>query len=254
MKPLFSESRVVSGLSVGTLLMAWIAISLSMGQALVPGPGATLRALAKLCMNPGFWQALAITCARASAALVTTVILALITGIAAGLSKRAMAFLAPMVTLCQSTPPILWITLLMVWVGSGSTVPFIVVTAALYPPLFAVVAQSTAHLPAEYFSMCRVHRIAPTAILRRVILPGIFPGFLGGFSFALGSCWKTAAVAEFFGSATGMGAQIYWAYRMLEMETLFAWALTLVGLGILLEVGVITPLKKQALHMIRKTP
>lgn len=254
MKPLFSESRVLSGLSAATLLLAWIVLSHSMGQALVPGPGATLRALGALCGDAGFWQALAITCARASAALATTVALALVTGIAAGLSNRAMAFLAPMVTLCQSTPPILWITLLMVWVGSGSTVPYLVVIAALYPPLFAVVAQSTAHLPAEYFEMCRVHRIAPGAILRRVILPGIFPGFLGGFSFALGSCWKTAAVAEFLGSATGMGARIYWAYRMLEMETLFAWALTLVGLGLILEVGIITPLKRQALRMRRTTP
>jgi len=229
-------------------LLAWWAVSHRMGEALVPSPRASFAALGHLVTDPSFLRACAIPTLRAGAALLMATALALTTGIAAGLSPQAMAFIAPVVAILQSTPPILWITLLMVLAGSGSAVPVVVVTAALYPPLFAVVSQSTAHLPTAYFQVCRVHGVAPTAILRRVILPGIFPGFLGGFSYALGSCWKTAAVAEFLGSSSGMGARIYWAYHMLEMESLFAWGLAVMGLGLLVERGVIAPLKRKALE------
>ena len=237
---------LISLLAMAMLFLAWSAASHHLGEALVPSPSASFAALGHLITGPGFLRACAITTLRAGAALLTATTLALTTGIAAGLSPQAMAFIAPMVAILQSTPPILWITLLMVWAGSGSTVPVVVVTAALYPPLFAVISQSTAHLPKTYFQVCRVHGIGPTATLGRVILPGIFPGFLGGFSYALGSCWKTAAVAEFLGSSSGMGARIYWAYHMLEMESLFAWGLALIGLGLLLERGVIAPLKTKA--------
>lgn len=246
MNEFFHKTSWLSHLSVITILFGWGFASHAMGPALVPAPAETLEALWKLMQTPEFYQHLSITLVRASLALALAVILALVTGIAAGLSRGAMAFMTPLMASLQSTPPILWITLLMVWAGTGGTVPLAVVTVTLFPPIFSVVAQSTAHLPKAYFDTCRVHGIPFHAVLMRVILPGIFPGFLGAFSFALGTCWKTAAVAEFLGSSSGIGSQIYWSYRMLEMETLFAWGLTLVSLGLALEFGLIRPLKERA--------
>ena len=231
------------------LVLAWAGTSRFLGPEMVPSPAATLWAMGDLVVKRAFVPDFTITLLRASAALLTALVLALVTGIAAGLSPRTMAICSPLVAVLQSTPPILWITLLMVWAGTGSLVPYLVVVASLYPPLFAVVAQGTAQLPRAWFDTCRVHRVSPMAILFHVILPGIFPALLGGFTYALGTCWKTAAVAEFLGSSTGIGARIYWAYRMLEMETLFAWGAILVGMGLLLDFGVVRPLRKKARTM-----
>jgi len=52
-----------------------------------------------------------------------------------------------------------------------------------------------------------------------------------------------AATAEFFGSGTGIGARIYWAYRQLDMPLLFAWTAVIVAIGLVLDVGVIHPLR-----------
>ena len=250
----FSNNRILPHLCLVGALFLWAILSRHMGPALMPTPAKTIDSLGTLLITPKFWTAFSITLLRASGALLAATALALFTGIAAGLSRPFMAFITPAIAILQSTPPILWITLLMVWSGTGGMVPFVVVVATLYPPLFAVVAQSTAHIPHAFFDTCRVHRIPAHAVLRHLILPGIFPGFLGGFSFALGTCWKTAAVAEFLGSSSGIGAQIYWSYRMLDMERLFAWGAVLIGLGLVLELGVIAPLKAAALTMKTSTP
>nr|WP_281432198.1 ABC transporter permease subunit [Desulfatitalea alkaliphila] len=172
--------------------------------------------------------------------------MALVTGLAAGLSHRTMSLISPLVAALQATPPILWVTLLMVWVGTGSAVPVLVVIASLYPPLFLNVAQGTAALDHRLFAMARVYRVPPLRVLKDLLLPGIHSHLLGGLSHVLASCWKVTAVAEFLASGQGIGARIYWAYRMLEMEQLFAWAVVLVSIGMCIEFGLIRPLRRAA--------
>jgi NitT/TauT family transport system permease protein len=192
------------------------------------------------------WENMILTLGRGFSAIVFTFILALFTGIAAGLSRKTMALLAPMAAVLQATPPILWITLLMVWVGTGNAIPILVVMASLFPPLFFTIAQSTASLDPRLFVIARTYRVTRGRMLKELVLPGIYPYILAGLSHALGSCWKVTAVAEFLGSSEGIGAQIYWSYRMLDMPRLFSWALILVGFGLVIESGLIRPLRQAA--------
>jgi NitT/TauT family transport system permease protein len=213
------------------------------GDRLVPSLFTTFSQLVTLALTPDFWVEIAITLFRGITALFFTILLALSTGIAAGRRERMMMMISPLVAMLQATPPILWITLLMVWAGSGSAVPIVVVIASLFPPLFANVAYSTAALDRRLFGMARLYHVGRYRILKDLIWPGIFPFFLSGLSFALGTCWKVAAVAEFLGSSRGIGSRIYWSYRMLDMPVLFSWAVVLIGLGVSVEWGLIRPLR-----------
>jgi NitT/TauT family transport system permease protein len=232
--------------SFGILLGTWYAGTLFFGATLVPPPTRTLACLAEMSLTLDFWANIAITIFRGVLALAISVTAALGLGIAAGRSRLAMALTGPLVAALQASPPILWITLLMVWVGTGSRVPVTVVAASLLPPLFATVAQSAAAIDHRLFELAAVYRVKRTRILTDILLRGIYPYFLAGFSYALGTCWKIAAVAEFLGSSRGIGARIYWAYRMLKMPELFAWATVLVGLGMAVELGLIRPLRERA--------
>ena len=232
--------------SFGILLGTWYAGTLFFGATLVPPPTRTLACLAELSTTVNFWAHIAITIFRGVLALGISVTAALVLGLAAGRSKRIMALTGPLVAALQASPPILWITLLMVWVGTGSKVPITVVVASLLPPLFATVAQSAAAVDNRLFELASVYRVKRSRILTDILLRGIYPSLLGGLSYALGSCWKIAAVAEFLGSSQGIGARIYWSYRMLNMPELFAWATVLVGLGMAVELGLIRPLRNRA--------
>ncbi|TWI66956.1 NitT/TauT family transport system permease protein [Desulfobotulus alkaliphilus] len=233
--------------SMGLMLTFWGFLTFFMGTGLVPSPVETFSCLAKMLLGASLWENVAISVFRGLLAISTTLFLALITGILAGLSRKTMSLITPLVVALQATPPILWITLLMIWAGTGSTVPIAVVIASLYPPLFFTVAQSVASLDPRLFSLAKIYGVKNYRLLKDLILPGIHPYLLGGLSYALGSCWKVTAVAEFFGSSRGIGAGVYWSYRMLDMPQLFSWAIILVGMGMGIEFGLIRPLRRRAL-------
>ena len=232
--------------TVAVILSLWTAATFFFGAGLVPSPLETLRCLAGMAMTGAMWEHTLITLSRGVLAIAMSLAVALVLGVGAGLSRTIMSLGTPLVAVLQATPPILWISLLMVWVGAGNTVPVVVVMAALFPPLFLNVAQSVAALDQRLFAAARVYRVGRMRILMQLILPGIFPHVLAGLTYALGSGWKIAAVAEFLGSSKGIGAQIYWAYRLLNMPELFAWALILVGLGVGLEFTLVRTLRRKA--------
>lgn len=231
--------------SLGIIVGTWFLSHFIFGGSLVPSPIDTIISLFEMICTQNFFIHLSITLFRGIMALGLTTIASLILGIGAGRTPKIMDLISPLVACLQATPPILWVTLVMVWAGTGNVVPILVVFASLFPPLFMTIATATASLDPRYFHLSKIYKIPRKVVLFEVIWPGIFPHFTGGFSYALGSCLKVAAVAEFLGADRGIGARIYWAYRMMEMENLFAWALVLVGLGVGLDFFLIRPLRTQ---------
>lgn len=161
--------------TVVVILSTWTTATFYFGAGLVPSPLETLRYLAGMTMTSAMWEHTLITLSRGVLAIALSLAVALVLGVWAGLSRTIMSLGTPLVTVLQATPPILWITLLMVWVGAGNTVPIVVVMAALFPPLFLNVAQSVAALDQRLFASVRVYRVGRMRILMQLILPGIFP-------------------------------------------------------------------------------
>jgi NitT/TauT family transport system permease protein len=134
----------------------------------------------------------------------------------------------------------------MVWAGTGSLVPMATVFAATLPFVFSNTAQGVMGLEPRVLAMGKLYGVPAIRVWRLFILPGIAPYYLAGLSTVLATGWKAAAVAEFLGSHTGVGAKLYWSYRNLNMEDLQAWTLALIVLGLTLEGAVITPLRRKA--------
>jgi NitT/TauT family transport system permease protein len=231
--------------SIVALFLVWFAISWLAGPALVPSPIETGRELARLLGQPSNWRHMLITFFRGAAGLSLAMMIALALGVPCGLSKGAMNVLAPLVSAIQACPAIIWISLLMVWAGMGSIVPISAIVLSTFPVMFLNVAQGIAAIDPRLFVMTRVFKVPKGRVLRQIVLAGISPYVLAGFSYALGIAWKVTATAEFIGSASGIGSQIYWSYRFLDMPKLFCWAILLIALGTSLEIGLIRPLRRR---------
>jgi NitT/TauT family transport system permease protein len=231
--------------SIVVLLLFWSAISWLAGPALVPSPIETGRDMLALLGDAASWRHMLITFFRGVVGLALAVVIAFVAGVPCGLSKPTMNAIAPAVSAIQACPAIVWISLLMVWVGIGSVVPIAAIALSAFPVMFLNVAQGVAALDPRLFAMARVFKIPKVRVLRQIVLGGISSYALAGFSYALGICWKVTATAEFIGSSSGIGSQIYWSYRFLNMPRLFCWAILLIALGTSLEVGLIRPLRRR---------
>jgi ABC-type nitrate/sulfonate/bicarbonate transport system permease component len=216
------------------------------GPALAPGPLAVLRSLAGLASSGDLFSQLGLTVARALAGAFLANLLGALLGLAAGRWQPVLECTAPLVAGLQSCPPVVWISLVMVLAGVGSLVPALTVFAATLPFVFSSAAQGFMGLPSRVAQMSRLYGVPLRRRLRDFILPGIAPIYLSGLSAVLSTAWKAAAVAEFLGSHDGAGSRIYRCYTRLDMEGLYAWALAIILLGLLLEGLVITPLRRKA--------
>jgi ABC-type nitrate/sulfonate/bicarbonate transport system permease component len=170
-------------------------------------------------------------------------------GALAGRAAWALRLAGPLVAGIQSCPPIVWITLVMVWAGTGALVPVAAVFAATVPFAFSTTAQGAMGIPGRLLAVGRLYGVPRLRTLARVAAPAVLPYYLAGLSTVLATAWKAAAVAEYMGSPDGAGAAIYWSYSRLDMEDLNAWAFSLIALGLLLESLVITPLRRRAARM-----
>jgi NitT/TauT family transport system permease protein len=226
------------------VLLLWAGVSWLAGPRLVPWPLDTFLALGSLLAEAKSWSDISLTLFRGASGLALSLAAALVTGLPAGRSPRVMSLLAPLVASLQACPPVLWISLLLVWAGQGNEVPLGVVFASIYPPLFANLAQGAASLDPRLFAMARLYHVGRWRVFKDIIWPGVRPYLTAGLSYALGTCWKVTAVAEFLGCSAGMGAQLYWSYRMLAMPRLFAWAFLLVLMGLVLELMLVRPLRR----------
>ncbi|MDR1546952.1 MAG: ABC transporter permease subunit [Deltaproteobacteria bacterium] len=216
------------------------------GPALAPGPAAILAELARLASSGELFAEMGLTVGRALLGLALANLVGAPLGLAAGRASWALSLTAPLVAGLQACPPIVWVSIVMVWAGAGSLVPTATVFAATFPFVFSTTAQGALGLDRRILGMSRLYGVPRRRLWRRFILPGVWPFWLAGLSTTLAAGWKAAAVAEFLGSPRGVGAKIFWSLSQLRMERLQAWTLALVALGLALEAAVVTPLRRRA--------
>ena len=229
-----------------TLLGALALANRVLGPELAPAPGAVLAAFWNLARSGELFREMGFTLVRGMAGIGLANLAGVTLGLAAGLLPGALRLLAPLTAALQACPPIVWISLVMVWAGTGAAVPVATVFAVTFPFVFSTTAQGVMGLDRRIFAMSRLYGVPRCRMLRLFVLPGVLPYWLASFSTVLATGWKAAAVAEFMGSHQGIGARIFWSYRKLNMEDLNAWALALILLGVVLECAVIVPLRRRA--------
>jgi ABC-type nitrate/sulfonate/bicarbonate transport system permease component len=240
-------SAVLPYLFFATVLSGlMLAASHAFGPALAPMPQAVLKAFAGLVQNGDLFAELFVTVGRGLEGIFWANAVGVALGVAAGFNARLLKLASPLVAALQACPPIVWISLVMVWAGTGSTVPVMTVFAATVPFVFSTTAQGVMGLNRRVLAVSRLYAVPWHRLLLSYIFPGVLPYWLAGFSTVLAAAWKAAAVAEFLGSHQGIGARIFWSYHKLQMEELNAWALALIMLGVFLECAVITPLRRKA--------
>lgn len=225
------------------LLLWWTLAAANRGRVL-PSPWATACALGTLLTSAATWHTLLLTLLRGTGGLFLGSLTAIAAGIFCGRHPRLHDALSPIITLVQSCPPIVWISLLLVWLSSGGTVPLTVALLSVFPILFINTANATRALDQKWFELAQVYRLSPRRRITGIILPGIAPALLSGLSYALGITWKVTATAEFFGAQDGIGAQIYLCYRNLELPSLFAWTVLIACLGVAIDTFLVRRLRK----------
>ena len=214
------------------IVVVWYCLS---GSPLVPSPLRTARALAGLLASRKTWLDLGVTLLRGLGGLLLATAVAYATAIPCGLKRSLQDYASPLVALLQGCPPIVWISLLMVWLSLGSGVPVIVVFVSTFPAMFINLQQATASLDGGLLEMAHFYRVPRHRVLRQLVLPGIQDASRASIAFAAGITWKVTATAEYLSAENGIGARLHIAFQNLELPELFAWTVLLAVIGLIID-------------------
>lgn len=207
------------------------------GAAMVPPPPEIFGRLLALALGGEIATEGLRTFGRGLAGVGVANLAGIVLGVAAGAWPLAARVARPLLAALNACPPVVWIALAMVWIGSGGGTPVFAVAAATLPPLFLAVLEGVRAVDPRLAAMSRLYGVPTTMRLRRLVVPTALPFWRAAFAHTTAAAWKVAAVAEFLGSGDGVGARIYWAYRRLEMADLYAWALMVMALGVAVDAG-----------------
>ncbi len=150
-------------------------------------------------------------------------------------------------TLVQSVSVLAWILVFIVVFGTLSPLtPVLVSAAASLPILLSGMIGAVDTLDRKFFEVSRSLGASRLQEFLYIIVPGSIPYLAAASRSALGVALRITVVAEAFGGRSGIGYQLYLSYDLGEIVGVYAWALYLVAVMVLLDLLVLARIEKWA--------
>jgi ABC-type nitrate/sulfonate/bicarbonate transport system ATPase subunit/ABC-type nitrate/sulfonate/bicarbonate transport system permease component len=203
----------------------WWGGSLLAGPTILPDPPAVLARLADPDLYRGFIPAIGLTISRAAGGFLLAWMLSFPLGLLMGSRPAAGRVGFFPLFLLQGAPPLLWITPLVLWLGTrGAAAPavaFLVTT----PLLTSHIYEARRQIPPQAHQLFRIYNPRRAVLWRELYLPRLLPAVKTNIHLGIMTAIKSAMVAEWFAAQNGFGRVINTYYQFFDIESFFVWAL-----------------------------
>ena len=226
-------------LAVAFWLAVWQLVAAAVGSRIIlVGPLEVLARLAELVGTGEFWASVATSLGRIGAGFLG--------GVASGVALAAVAsrlpavrtLLAPVMGALKAVPVASFVILVLLWVSSSNLSVVIAWIMAL-PIVYTNVCEGIAQTDEGLLEMADVFGLTGLDRVRLVYLSRVLPYFRAAVSLALGLSWKAGIAAEVIGLPDlTIGEHLYDAKVYLDTPSLFAWAVAIVVVSVVLTAAV----------------
>lgn len=219
-------ARLLAGLLA---LLVWqLAAWAVHNRLLLVGPVQTLQRLCTLLPRRDYWQAIGFTLSRVALGFFLGFSAALLLAVLSARFPAAEVLLQPYMAAVKAVPAASFVVMALLWLSARRLSCLIAFLMAL-PILYSTFLQGIRAADVRLLEMARVFRMGIRSRIRCVYAPALRPYCLSACRSALGLCWKAGVAAEVIGVCTrSMGGMLYDAKVYLELDSLFAWTLTVV--------------------------
>ncbi len=215
------------------------------GSFILPAPVETLAAAGGILAGGHFAEAAGATALRALAGFLLAASVGSLLGIAAGYSMATIRALRPVMTVLLGVPPIAWIVLALIWFGSSGGTVVVTVAIAAAPMVFGAAVEGIATRDRGLDDMARLFGASTAQRMRTIALRHLVAHLFPALAVALGTAIKVAVMAELLTSTGGIGGALAAARAQLDVARAMAWVLLAVGLLLLLEYGLLHPVRAE---------
>ena len=216
----------------------WWAIALAVGlPKLLPGPGETALAFARLCGTDTFWRSVGFTLLRVAMGYLLAVAAGVLLAVGCHWVKGLDALLSPLRTVIRATPVSSFILLVWLWLKRAH-VPVFISFLMVLPIIWTATQEALGAVDGDLKEMARMYRFSRWKKLRYLYAPSVRPAFMAACMTGLGFAWKSGIAAEVIAlTPDSVGKHLSDAKNYLEYPDLFAWTVTVIVLSMALEAG-----------------
>lgn len=233
MKTTITEKIKNIALSTLAILLIWQLLTLVYNPIVLPTPRATFYEFYQIITHDSFWMQVFITLNRLISGLLLAIVFGVATGIVIGSNEKLRQLFEPVFQIVQSTPPISWLVLAMIWFGlDGQAVVFIVFVACL-PILIVNVLEGFKNIDMKLVEMGYIYKLSKRKMVTEITLPSLVSYIKSGIIIAVGLGWKLVIMGEVLSTSDGIGAQITSARLNIDTAKVFAWTFVVIIFGTL---------------------
>ena len=238
--PRLSARPLLGTLSVCSMLAGWWAITATgvVRADLLPSPVAVWDALIEVTTQgyrgTTLWGNAAATLGRLLSGFVAATLLGVPTGLWMGTNRVAHAALDWVVQFMRPLPPLSYMILLILWLGTGDLSKGMLLFLTAFPIIVASSAAGVRNTKQQRIQVALALGASRAAVFRHVILPSAAPMVMTGLQIALAAAFSTVVSAELLAATDGLGWMVISASTFLRNDIIILCILVLGLLGVAL--------------------
>lgn len=186
----------------------------------LPSPLATVEAFWTMVTRQRLHVDFITSITIVSQAFVYGAALAVVLGVAAGLSSRVEKFFGPTFDTIRHIPGIAWLPLIVLWLGIGAPAKVVVIAKSVFFPVFLNTLQGIRDVEKRHIELAQVLTLTRWQLVRKVILPSAVPSIMVSLRYSAGVAWALVVVAEGLSGLEGIGYLIFRAQGLLMTDQL----------------------------------
>jgi len=233
------EPTILGAGGIVLLLAVWEAlprlVTLSAGTKLFfTTPSHVVGTLWEMFATGSIWSPLGVSAGAFALGLGIAIVVALPLGVLLGRSATLSALLDPFITAFNATPRLVFLPLVMLWLGLGLWSKVVIVFIGALFPLLINTYEGVRNADKLLINVVRSFGADEWAIARLVIVPNALPYIVVGLRLAIGRAVLGVVVAEFFGSAEGLGVVMVRAASSYHVDIVFAGLIIFAALSLVM--------------------
>jgi ABC-type nitrate/sulfonate/bicarbonate transport system permease component len=233
------DSVILGTSSIAILLLAWEllprVVTLSAGTKMFfTTPSQVAGTLWTMFSTGTIWTPLGVSASGFALGLALAIVVGLPLGVLIGRSKNLNAMLDPFITAFNATPRLVFLPLVMLWLGLGLWSKVSIVFIGAVFPILINTYEGVRNADKLLINVVRSFGASEWDIARLVVIPNAMPYIVAGLRLAIGRAVLGVVVAEFFGSEQGLGVIMVQAAGRYQVDVVFAGLIVFAVLSLIM--------------------
>jgi NitT/TauT family transport system permease protein/taurine transport system permease protein len=176
------------------------------------------------------------------------IVTGVIGGFFAGLYRGVSEFLNPLVVFFNAISGIVWLPLMIGWLGIGTALAVFVIWNTVFFIVFQNTVLGVQLVPEVLEQGVRALGASRLETVRSVTLPGALPYVLTGIRSGLGFGWRALIAAELVGAPSGLGQMIFAAGDYHRSDIIIAGCLIIGVIAIAMDRWILAPIERRTVQ------